>query len=346
MYKFLIYIQKTVRINLYLKKFYMTYKKIANVIFSADSYYERSCNMKHLKDLQELARKQETMILSVAAAEDQHVLHAVVEAAKIDIVKPVLVGNEDKIKSIAKENSYDISSYKIVNTNSLEESAEVAVKLVSSGEADFLMKGLCDTSIIMKAVLNKEWGLRTGKLISHVMVYEVPAYHKLLLHTDGGMNISPDLEQKKQILENALIVAKSLGIKQTKVACVAAKEKVSDKMPATVDAAELQKMAENGEFGDDVIVEGPLALDLAFSKESAKIKNFDSKISGDVDMLLFPNIEMGNGVGKAMTYLANSESAGIIMGASKPIVLVSRADTYEAKLNSIALGSLIASYVK
>ncbi len=302
--------------------------------------------MRHLKDLQELAKKQETMTLAVAAAEDAHVLHAVIEAAKMDIVNPILVGDESKIKEIAAEHSYDISSYRIVQGDSLQDSAEKAVKLVSGGEADFLMKGLCDTSIIMRAALNKEWGLRTGNLISHVMVYDVPTYHKLIVNTDGGMNIAPTLEQKVQIIKNGVIVAKSLGVEEVKVACLAAKEKVSDKMPATIDAAELQKKCEAGEFGEGVIVEGPLALDLAFSKESAEIKKFESKIAGDVDMLLFPFIEMGNGIGKALTYLANADSAGIIMGAAKPIVLVSRADTYDVKLNSISLGSVIASYIK
>lgn len=302
--------------------------------------------MKHLSELLDLAKEQETMSLAVAAAEDAHVLHAVSEAAKASLINPILVGDVEKIKAIAAENSYDISSFKLVEGSSFEDSAEKAVKLVSSGEADFIMKGLCDTAIILRAVLNKDWGLRTGNLISHVMLYEVPSYHKLFILSDGGMNIAPDLEQKQQIIENAVTVSKSFGNEQVKVACLAAKEKVNEKMQATVDAAELQKRCEQGVFEDGVIVEGPMALDLAFSKEAAVIKKYESKISGDIDVLLFPNIEMGNGVGKALSYLANGSSAGVVMGASVPIVLVSRADDYETKLKSIALGSVIAAYVK
>lgn len=302
--------------------------------------------MKHLQELIDYAQNNETMKLSVAAAEDEHVLEAVMEAYSLGIIEPILVGNVAGIRDIAEKEGYDISGLKLVESSSLEESAEKAVKLVSSGEADFLMKGLVDTSIVMKAVLNKEWGLRKGKLISHVMMMEVPKYHKLLALTDGGMNISPDVNQKKDIIDNAVVVCKSLGLKEVKVACLAAKEKPSDKMPATMDAAELQKRCEQGEFEEGVIVEGPLAIDLCFSEEAAKIKKFRSVMAGDVDVMLFPNIEMGNGVAKALTYMAEAESAGIIMGAAKPIVLVSRADTAEAKLNSIALGSVIASYLK
>lgn len=302
--------------------------------------------MKHLTELLDYAKENETMKLSVAAAEDEHVLEAVMEAYTLGIVEPVLVGNVVKIREIAAKENFDISALRLVEASSLEDAAEKAVRLVSSGEADFLMKGLCDTSIVMRAVLNKEWGLRTGRLISHVMMMEVPKYHKLLALTDGGMNISPDVNQKKDIIDNAVIVCKSLGLDEVKVACLAAKEKPSDKMPATMDAAELQKKCEAGEFEEGVIVEGPLALDLCFSKEAAEIKNFKSRMVGDVDVMLFPNIEMGNGVSKAMTYTADAKSAGIIMGAARPVVLVSRADTAEAKLNSIALGSVIASYLK
>lgn len=302
--------------------------------------------MKHLTELIDFAKNNQTMKLAVAAAEDEHVLEAVMEAYHLGIISPVLVGDLVKIREIAEKENYDLSGIALVESASLEESAEKAVKLVSSGEADFLMKGLVDTSIIMKAVLNKEWGLRTGRLISHVMMIELKNYHKLLALTDGGMNISPDVNQKKDIIDNAVIVCKSLGLKEVKVACLAAKEKPSDKMPATMDAAELQKKCEAGEFEDGVIVEGPLALDLCFSKEAAEIKKFKSDMAGDVDVMLFPNIEMGNGVAKTMTYIADANSAGIIMGAAKPIVLVSRADTAEIKLNSIALGSVIASYLK
>ena len=208
------------------------------------------------------------------------------------------------------------------------------------------MKGLLDTSVILKAVLNKEWGLRTDSLLSHVMVYEVPTYNKLLVTTDGGMNISPDYEQKVKILKNAIEATNPLGLTNIKVACLAAKEKVNPKMQATVDAKALQEAGNRGEFGDNVIVEGPLAFDLAISKEAAKIKGFESKVAGETDIMLMPTIEVGNGIGKALTYFAGAKSAGIIMGAKAPIVLVSRADSHESKLYSIAYGALIAKHNK
>lgn len=300
--------------------------------------------IKNFKELIEVAKEQKTMRLSVAAAQDEDVLISVCEAAEIGLVEPILVGNVDEIKNIAKLNNLDISGYEIISANELSDAAKIAVELVSKGKADFVMKGLIDTAILLKAVLDKEIGLRTDSQLSHVMVYEIPAYHKLIYLTDGGMNITPDLEAKVKIAKNAIIAAKAMGIETVKIACLAAKEKVNDKMPATVDAAELQKMGQRGEFGEGVIIEGPLAFDLAVSEEAAVVKKFKSEIAGDVDVLLVPTIEMGNGIGKTMTYFAGGDSAGVIMGAKAPVVLVSRADTASAKLNSIALGSIIAAY--
>lgn len=299
--------------------------------------------VRNLKSLLDMAKEQKKMKLAVAAAQDEDVLIAVVEAAKYGIIEPVLVGDSEEINDIANKNGLDISSFEIVKAATLEEAAEKSVRMVNSGEADFLMKGYIDTSILLKAVLDKEYGLRTDSLLSHVMVYELEAYHKLLFLTDGGMNIDPSIDEKVKIAKNAIKVAKAIGIETVKVACLAAKEKVSPKMPVTVDARKLQDMCEEGLFGENVIIEGPLAFDLAVSKEAAKIKKFESKIAGDADVLLVPNIEMGNGIGKSLTYMAKAESAGIIMGAKAPIVLVSRADSYSSKLYSIALGSVIAA---
>ena len=284
--------------------------------------------------------------LSVAAAHDEEVLLAIKSAVEMEIITPILIGEENKIREISKEINFDLSKFKIINKGTIEECAETAVKLVSSGEADFVMKGLLDTSVILKAVLNKEWGLRTDSLLSHVMVYEVPSYDKLLVTTDGGMNIEPDYDQKVKILKNAIEATKPLGLKHIKVACLAAKEKVNSKMQATVDARALQEAGERGEFGKDVTVEGPLAFDLAVSKEAAKVKGFKSKVSGETDIMLMPTIEVGNGIGKALTYFAGAKSAGIIMGAKAPIVLVSRADSHESKLYSIAYRALIAGHNK
>lgn len=299
-----------------------------------------------LDDMLKKLKGDKRVTLSVAAAHDEEVLLAIKSAVEMEIITPILIGEENKIREISKEINFDLSKFKIINKETIEECAETAVKLVSSGEADFVMKGLLDTSVILKAVLNKEWGLRTDSLLSHVMVYEIPSYDKLLVTTDGGMNIEPDYDQKVKILKNAIEATKPLGLKHIKVACLAAKEKVNSKMQATVDARALQEAGERGEFGKDVTVEGPLAFDLAVSKEAAKVKGFKSKVSGETDIMLMPTIEVGNGIGKALTYFAGAKSAGIIMGAKAPIVLVSRADSHESKLYSIAYGSLIAGYNK
>ena len=300
--------------------------------------------VKNFQDLMKLAQDQKTMRLSVAAAQDEDVLLAVCDAATKGIVQPILVGNVNEIKELAAKNNLDISGYEMISADELVDAARLAVELVSTGKADFVMKGLIDTAILLKAVLDKEIGLRTDSQLSHVMVYDLPAYHKLIYLTDGGMNITPNLEAKVKIAKNAVHVVKAMGTETVKVACLAAKEKVNEKMPATVDAAELAAMGQKGEFGENVLIEGPLAFDLAVSEEAAKVKKFKSDIAGDVDVLLVPTIEMGNGIGKTMTYFANADSAGIIMGAKAPVVLVSRADTASAKLNSIALGSIIAAY--
>lgn len=302
--------------------------------------------IKRLDELLKAAKQGKTMRLVVAAAQDEDVLSAICKAAEEDLIEPILVGDKSEIHQIAEREKLNIEKYELIDVVDLTEAAKVSVKLVSEGKGDFLMKGLIDTSILLKAVLDKEIGLRTDRLLSHVMIYDVPHYHKLIFLTDGGMNIEPSFEEKVKIAENAIDACKALGNEVVKVAALAAKEKVSEKMPTTVDARKLQDLCKEGAFGEGVVLEGPLALDLAVSKEAAMVKKFESEIAGDVDVLLVPTIEVGNGIGKTLTYLAGAESAGIIMGAKVPVVLVSRADSYEAKLNSIALGSVIASYKK
>lgn len=297
--------------------------------------------IKKLDDIfNELKSCDKKAVLSVAAAHDEEVLLAVKDACEMDIIKAILIGEEDKIRKIASEINFNLDNVEVIDESDLKLCAEKAVKLVSSGKADYVMKGLLDTSIILKEVLNKEYGLRTDSLLSHVMIYEVPSYHKLLILTDGGMNIDPDVSQKKKIADNAIKAAKSLGIGTVKVACLAAKEKVNPKMQATLDADELKSMCKDGMFGKGVVVEGPIAFDLAISEEACKIKGYESEVGGDADILLVPTIETGNGIGKALTYMANAKSAGIIMGAKAPVVLVSRADTHESKLYSIAYGAI------
>lgn len=302
--------------------------------------------IKKLDQMLDVLKGSEKVVLSVAAAHDEEVLLAIKSATEMNIITPILVGQEDKIRKISDEINFDLNGIKIIDKDTIEECAEVAVKLVSSKEADFVMKGLLDTSVILKAVLNKEWGLRTDSLLSHVMVYEADFYPKLLVTTDGGMNIAPNYEQKVKILKNAIKATEPLGLETIKVCALAAKEKVNPKMQATVDAKELEDACKNGEFGENVIVEGPLAFDLAVSKEACEVKGFKTEVGGDVDIILMPTIEVGNGIGKAFTYAARAKSAGIIMGAKAPIVLVSRADTHESKLYSIAYGAIVAAHKK
>lgn len=303
--------------------------------------------IKRLDDIiEELKKSENPVVLTVAAAQDEEVMTAVKDAYEKNIIKPVLIGDEEKIRKIASNIGFCIDNVEIINKTELKDAAEEAVKMVADGKADFVMKGILDTSIILKEVLNKEYGLRTDSLLSHVMIYELPSYKKLLILTDGGMNINPDFEQKKKIIRNSIEAAKSLGIEKVKVACLAAKEKVNEKMPATVDADMLKKFSEEGGFGEGAIVEGPIAFDLSVSEDACRIKGYKSEVGGDADILLVPNIETGNGIGKSFTYMGNAKSAGIIMGAKAPVVLVSRADTHESKLYSIAYGALISKMNK
>lgn len=302
--------------------------------------------IKSLKDLKAQAKNQSKMTLVVAAAEDEDVLSAVKEAKTSNIIDAVLVGEKTSIEEIAKKIKFDLQDVTVVDTKGLEYVAETSVKLISEGKADFLMKGKIDTSVLLKAVLNKDFGLRTDRLLSHVMLYEVPTYHKLLMMSDGGMNIAPSFEQKEDILRNAILVSRALGNQKTYVSCLAAKEKASDKMPATMDGLRLKENSLDKAYGEDVYVEGPIAFDLAVSKEAANIKGYESPVVGETDILLVPTIEVGNGIGKSLTYMAGAESAGVIMGAKVPIVLVSRADSAETKFFSIALGSVVSASTK
>ncbi len=297
---------------------------------------------KSFKALQELAQIKGPKKVAVAVAQDKDVLSAIKNATELKIAIPVLVGDKEKIVSVAKEISFDLSNIEIIHEEDGALACRIATELVSSGKADVLMKGLIDTSVIMKQVLDSEIGLRTGNIISHVAVFHVPTYHKVFIVTDAAMNISPDLNQKKEIIENAVVLAKSLDIECPKVAVLAAKEKVSPKMEATVHAKELADMNKRGEI-TGCLIDGPLALDNAVSKESAILKGIDSEVAGDADILLAPGIDAGNVLYKALTFLGNAKSAGLIVGTKAPIVLTSRADNEEAKLNSIALAVLMAS---
>jgi phosphate butyryltransferase len=297
--------------------------------------------IKSFDDVLKIAKEKGVKKVAVACAQDEEVLLAVNKAVELGIVEAILVGDEEKIKEISAEKKIDTNKFEIINILDLAEASLKAVELVSTGKAHMVMKGLVDTAIILKAVLNKEVGLRTGNVLSHVAVFDVPSYHKMLIITDAAMNIAPDVNGKKQIIENSLVVANSLDIDVPKVAVVCAKEKVNPKMQATVDAAELVKMNEEGSL-KNCMVAGPLALDNAISLEAAKLKKISSPVAGDADIILCPNIESGNILYKTLSFLTDAKNAGVIVGAKAPVILTSRADSDETKLNSIALGALMS----
>lgn len=298
--------------------------------------------IKSLQQVISLAKEGERKTISVAAAQDKVVLEAITEAVELGIINSILVGDKSEILKIAEENNLKLENITILDEKNINKAAIKAVELVTRGEADYLMKGLLPTSDLLKAVLNKEANLRTDNLLSHVMVYEVPNYHKLLFLTDGGMVPYPELKDKIGIINNAVSVAHKLDVITPKVAPICAVEVVNPSMQATVDASILSTMNKRGQI-KGCIVDGPLGLDNAISAEAAHHKGIVSKVAGDVDILLVPNIESGNFLGKSLTYFSGAESAGIIVGAKCPIVLVSRADSAKSKLYSIALGSIFSN---
>jgi phosphate butyryltransferase len=279
--------------------------------------------------------------LAVAAAHDLEVLEAVSHAVSYGLVNATLVGKRAEIERIAQEHGIDLSAMEIIDAEDNIQAARKAVELVSTGQAHMLMKGIVDTANLLRAVLDKEIGLRTGNLICHVAVMEIPGLDRLIFMTDGGMNIAPTLEQKADILQSALAVARKFGVVQPKVVPLAAFEQVNPKMQATVDGQALHEMALTGEFGD-ALVSGPLAFDGALVPEAAKHKGIKDPAAGYADIILVPFIEVGNVMYKSLVYFGNTKVAGIVVGAKKPIVLTSRSDTPEAKFRSIAVASYMA----
>ncbi len=295
-----------------------------------------------IKNFDELIRKvanyKEKKKVAVVAAHDEHTLEAVFKAKEDGVVEPILIGRKDKIKEILDKHNFALSDEFIIDIEDESQAAYKAVELVNENKANSIMKGKIQTADLLKAVVDKERGIRTGRLMTHFAVLEVPTYHKLLAITDGGMVMYPTLEQKKGIIQNAVDVLLSLGYEKPKVAVLAAVEKVNPKMPETVDAAELKKMAESGEI-TNCIVEGPISYDIAMNRESAEIKGFDSPVVEDVDILIPPNIATGNILAKALIYSGNAKMAGIIVGAKVPIILTSRGSSSEEKYLSIVLAT-------
>ncbi len=296
---------------------------------------------KNFEEVMSRIQTVKTKRVAVAVAQDEPVLEAVKLAKEKGIADAVLVGNKDEIRTIAKRIGMDLGQFEIIHEEDPKKAALHAVKLVSSGNADMVMKGLVDTATFLRSVLNKEIGLRTGNLMSHVAVFEIEGFDRLIFLTDAAFNTYPDLKAKVQIINNSVKVARSLGIDQPKVAPICAVEVVNPDMPATVDASLLAKMSDRGQI-KGCIVDGPLALDNALSMEAAEHKGISGPVAGQADVLLLPNIETANVMYKTLTYTSKSKNGGILVGTSAPVILTSRADSIETKMNSIALAALVA----
>ena len=268
-------------------------------------------------------------------------LTGAVDAGAKGLIEPILVGPAAKIREVAAANQIDIKGIRVVEAAHSHASAAAAVALVRSGEAELLMKGSLHTDELLGAVVARDIGLRTGRRLSHVFIMDVPTYHKVLVVTDGAINIAPTLEDKVDICQNAIDLAVSLGVARPKVAILAAVETVTSKMPATLDAAALCKMAERSQITGGIL-DGPLAFDNAISKEAARRKGIASEVAGDPDILLAPDLEAGNILAKQLTFLANAESAGLVLGARVPIMLTSRADSVRSRIASCAVAMLAA----
>jgi phosphate acetyltransferase len=283
----------------------------------------------------------EPVTTAVAHPCDESSLRAAVEAADADLIRPILVGPQARIRAVAEQCGLDIAAFRLVDTPHSHAAAAKAVEIVRAGEAETLMKGSLHTDELMAEVVRKDGGLRTERRISHVFIMDVPTYAKPLAVTDAAINIFPDLETKVDIVQNAIEMAHALGRELPKVAILSAVETVTPKIPSTIDAAALCKMAERGQI-TGALLDGPLAFDNAISKEAAAIKGIRSEVAGDADILVVPDLEAGNMLAKQLSFLANADAAGIVLGARVPIILTSRADTVRARMASCAVAVLLA----
>ena len=278
---------------------------------------------------------------AVAYPCEKSALAGAMEAAEMGLIRPILVGPSERFEEIAAAFEIDLGRAEMVPAQDARAAASKAVELVRQGKAELLMKGSLHTDELLVAVVARDGGLRTGRRISHAFVLDVPAYHKALIVTDGAINIAPALEDKADICQNAIDLAVSLGREQPKVAILAAVETVTSKMPATLDAAALCKMAERGQIRGGVL-DGPLAFDNAISRQAAVTKGIESEVTGDPDILLAPDLEAGNILAKQLVFLAKADSAGLVLGARVPVILTSRADSVRSRIASCAVGVLAA----
>lgn len=294
-----------------------------------------------MQKLLEAARQGDPSRLAVAVAQDSYVLDAVMQAAELGIVDPILIGDASQIEAILDELAIEVPKFRIVDEPDKAEACMAAARLARDGEADFLMKGIVDTAVIMRALLNRDNNLRTGRMISHNLALEIDGYDRLFHVADAAMTIAPTLEQKADIIRNSVMVAHAIGNDNPKVAVLAAVEKVNEKMPCTLDAAELQAMNERGEL-KGCVVQGPLQFDNAVSSDAAKHKGVSGEVAGNADILVVPDIEAGNMLIKAAEFFGHAKKAGVIVGAKVPVALTSRASSAESKLYTIAIARLVA----
>jgi phosphotransacetylase len=278
---------------------------------------------------------------AVAHPCEESALEGAVEAAQKGLIEPLLVGPAAKIKEVAKASGLDLGNLTIIDVPHSHASATKAVELIREGKAEILMKGSLHTDELMSAIVSREGGLRTARRISHVFLMDIPTYHKVLIVTDGAINIAPTLEDKVDICQNAIDLAISLGLEKPKVAILAAVETVTSKMPATIDAAALCKMAERGQIKGGIL-DGPLAFDNAINAHAAETKGIKSAVAGDPDILLAPDLEAGNILAKQLSFLASADSAGMVLGATVPVILTSRADSVRSRIASCAVAKLVA----
>jgi phosphate acetyltransferase len=291
--------------------------------------------------LLERCRAFEPIVTAVAHPCEKTALEAAIDAAAQGLITPILVGPEAKIREVARDAGLEIGPYRVVDAAHSHAAAARAVELVRQGEAQLLMKGSLHSDEILGAVVARETGLRTGRRLSHVFIMDVPTYHKVLIVTDAAINIAPGLEEKVDICQNAIDLAIALGVQTPKVAILAAVETVNSKMKTTLEAAALCKMADRGQITGGIL-DGPLAFDNAISAEAAKMKGIKSPVAGDPDILLVPDLESGNMLAKQLSFLANADSAGIVLGARVPIILTSRADSVRSRIASCAVAMLAA----
>jgi phosphate acetyltransferase len=316
--------------------------KRERVILPEVQMYEKGSRHREMIDK---GRAMEPVPTAVAHPCNQVSLIGALEAAQANLIEPILVGPESKIKKVAEENNIDISKFEIVDVEHSHDSAIQAVEIVRSGRAEALMKGSLHTDELMHAVLHKDKGIRTERKMSHVAAMDVPRSPRVIYITDAAINIYPSLEDKLHILQNAIEVVQSMGVETPKIAVLSAMETINTKINSTIEAAALCKMADRGQL-KNCVIDGPLAFDNAISREAANIKGITSEVSGEADILLVPDLESGNMLFKQLTYLADASMAGVVMGARVPIILTSRADDTLARMASCALAVMVAAYRK